>query len=43
MTGSGAAGERAEDQEGLLQGVQEAHDHEGHAVQDWQGQPVCAG
>lgn len=25
-------GERAKDQEGLLQGLQEAHDHEGHPV-----------
>lgn len=30
-------GERAKDQEGLLQGLQEAHDDEGHPVQDREG------
>lgn len=39
----GCAGERAKDQEGLLQGLQEAHDHEGHPVQDWKGLSVRTG
>ena len=37
-------GERAKDQEGLLQGLQEAHDDEGHPVQDREGlslRPGC--
>lgn len=38
-----AAGEHSKDEEGLLQGLQEAHDHEGHAVQDWQGLSVRTG
>ena len=39
------AGERPEDQEGLLQGqgVPEAHDAQGHPVQDGQGVAVCPG
>jgi Ribosomal protein L44 len=38
-----AAGERPQVEEGVLQGLQEAHDDEGHAVQDWQGVSLCAG
>jgi hypothetical protein len=37
------AGERAKDKEGLLQGLQEAYDHEGHAVQDRKGLSVRTG
>lgn len=36
-------GERPKDEAGLLQGLQEAHDDEGHPVQDWQGLPLRPG
>ena len=37
------AGERSEGPEHLLQEVQEAHQAEGLAVQDWQGVHLCSG